>query len=240
MMMHKWFNPGYVIKIMDRMLRPLSVLTVLMMISGLYFALYGSPPDYQQGEAVRIMYIHVPAAWMGLLLYVIMALLGAAGLIWQNPLSFIMANAVAPIGAIFTTICLITGSLWGKPMWGSWWEWDARITSMLILLYFYVSYIILHHSFDDKNKGNKMAAILALLGVVNIPIIKFSVEWWHTLHQPASILRRGGISIDGSMLLPLLIMFGALMCYTGVMVIVRTKTAVMKKKAARYQDEHTL
>ena len=154
-------------------------------------SLFASPPDYQQGESVRIMYVHVPAAWMALFCYTNMAIAAAVGLIWKHPVADLAAKATAPIGACFTFLALLTGSLWGKPMWGTWWVWDARLTSMLVLFFLYLGYMALHNAFDDPARGVRASSILALVGFVNVPIIKFSVDWWYTLHQPASIVRMG-------------------------------------------------
>ena len=166
--------------------------TALLAPIGLYWALVVAPADYQQGEAYRIMYIHVPAAWMSLFTYLVVAAASAAGLIWRHALAEVTARAAAPIGACFTAVALVTGSIWGKPMWGTWWVWDARLTSVLILFFLYLGYIALHDAFDDPARGARAASILALVGVVNLPIIKFSVDWWNTLHQPATVLRLGG------------------------------------------------
>src|SRR5689334_22679212 len=154
---------------------------------GLYFALVVSPADYQQSETVRIMYVHVPAAWMALAVYLGIAVAGALSLVWKHPLADVAARAMAPIGAAFTALCLITGSLWGQPTWGTWWVWDARLTSVLVLFFLYVGYIAVVNGFDDPTRGARAGAVLALVGVVNLPIIKFSVDWWNTLHQPASV-----------------------------------------------------
>lgn len=207
----------------------------LLFVLGLYTALISSPPDYQQGESVRIMYIHVPSAWMSLGIYCMIACMNAAGFIWKNPFSFIIARAAAPIGACFCLICLITGSLWGKPIWGTWWVWDARLTSMLILFFFYLGYIMLYDSYHQKEKGEKMAGLLSLVGIVNIPIIKFSVNWWHTLHQPASLLRKGGIAIAPEMLTPLLLMFGNFILLFVLIWILRVKTEILERKLQRTQ-----
>jgi heme exporter protein C len=178
-------------------------LAAVCIAAGLVFALFVSPPDYQQGETVRIMYIHVPSAQMAMFGYAVVALASAVGLIWRHPLAHIAAREAAPIGACFTAICLITGSLWGKPMWGAWWVWDARLTSVLILFFLYLGYMALAEAFDDPARGEKASAVLALVGAINVPIIKFSVDWWNTLHQPASIVRMGGPKIDPAMLWPL-------------------------------------
>jgi heme exporter protein C len=156
---------------------------------GLYLGLVASPADDQQGETVRIMYVHVPAAWMALLCYSAMAASSAGYLIWKQPLAELAARATAPVGACFTAIALVSGSLWGQPMWGTWWVWDARLTSVLVLFFLYLGYMALVSAFDDPARGGKAASILALVGFVNVPIVKFSVDWWNTLHQPASVLR---------------------------------------------------
>jgi len=184
-------------------------LTVILFAAGLWWSLMGSPPDYQQGETVRIMYIHVPNATMSMAVYTFMVIASIVSLIWRHSLADVAAKVAAPIGAVFTALALITGSLWGKPMWGTWWEWDARMTSVLVLFFMYLGYMALWEMIEDQFKAGQAAAILAIVGFINIPIIKFSVDWWNTLHQPASLLRVGGPSIDGSMLTPLLIMIAA-------------------------------
>ncbi len=173
-------------------------------VYGIYLALYVVPPDYQQGDSARILYIHVPAAWQAMFIYGVMALLAAIALIWRIRLTEIMAMSCAPIGAALTLVCLVTGSLWGKPMWGTWWEWDARLTSMLVLLFIYIGIMGLYAAFDDRRKGARIASLLVLAGAVNIPIIHFSVEWWNTLHQGATIKLTGESSMDPSMLPPLI------------------------------------
>jgi len=194
---------------------------------GLYLALIASPPDYQQGETVRIMYVHVPAAWMALFVYTAMAAASAVALIWRHPLADLAAKSCAPIGAGFTLIALVSGSLWGQPMWGTWWVWDARLTSMLILFFLYLGHIALFDAYDDPTKGARAAAILALVGFVNVPIIKFSVDWWNTLHQPASVIKMSGPSIDASMLWPLLIMMLAFKLYFAAVVLVRIRGEIL-------------
>lgn len=228
--MHKWFNPGKVSRFFDAVLPFSTILFILTLAIGLYSALFNSPPDYQQGETVRIMYIHVPAAWMSLGVYTMIGFLNIAFLVWKNPLSSIMAISAAPIGTAFALICLITGSIWGKPMWGAWWVWDARLTSMLILLFFYVGLLALYNSHDNKEYASKMTAILSIVGLINIPIIKFSVDWWNTLHQPASILRSEGIAIDPSMLTPLLWMFAAYALFFLTLWIMQVKSALLEQK----------
>ncbi len=221
----------------DAMLPWCTLFTAITLGAGLYLALVASPADYQQGDMVRIMYIHVPAAWMALCIYSFMAAMSAASLIWKNPLSDIVARSAAPIGTMFALITLVTGSLWGKPVWGTWWVWDARLTSMLILFFFYVGYLALLQAFDDAIAGAKAAALLALVGFINVPIVKFSVDFWNTLHQPASILRMGGPSIHPSMLTPLLLMIAACTGYFIVILCIRTKAAIISRKIERLEEK---
>ena len=211
-----------------------AILMVIVFALGLRSALLTSPMDYQQFDAVRIMYVHVPCAWLSLIIYSIMAISNISGFIWRNPFSYLIAKAIAPIGAIFTLITLITGSIWGQPIWGTWWVWDARLTSVLILFFLYLGYIILVNSFDDKLKGEKIAAIISIIGFINIPIIKFSVEFWNSLHQPASILRSKGIAIAPEMLTPLMLMFGAFCCYFGLFALIRIRNEILVNKILRH------
>jgi heme exporter protein C len=192
-------------------------------IIGLWLALWHSPQDYQQGEFVRLMYLHVPLAWLSMLGYLSLGLLSASVLIWRHPLAVLVAIATANTGALYTALCLITGMIWGKPTWGTWWVWDARLTSMAFLLLLYIGYLMLKHH-------EKQASILAVAGLVNLPIIKFSVEWWQTLHQPASIMRQGGIAIDITMLWPLLVCTGAFMCYYVASVFFQVETSLYTRK----------
>jgi len=184
----------------------LSAATALVLAAGLWLALVQSPPDYQQGETVRIMFIHVPSAWLAMAGYALLAVLGASLLVWRHPLAALMARAAAPVGAGFCAVCLLTGSLWGRPMWGTYWEWDARLTSVLILFLMYLGLIALWRAVEDPSRAARAAAVLTLVGAINLPIIKFSVDWWNTLHQPASVLRLGGSSLDRAFLIPLLVM----------------------------------
>jgi heme exporter protein C len=193
-------------------------------------AVLNSPIDYQQGNAVKIMYVHVPAAWMALIIYTLMAVFNLSGFIWKNPFFYLIAKSIAGIGAVFTLVCLITGSIWGKPIWGTWWVWDARLTSVLILFFLYMGYIILLDSFDDQEKGEKIAAIISIVGFINVPIIKFSVEYWNSLHQPASIIRSGGVAVDPAMLRPLLLMFGVYFSAFVLLSLLRVKTEILSKK----------
>ena len=184
-------------------------LSALLFAAGLWLVFARSPADYQQGETVRIMYIHVPAAWLGMASYSLMTLSALGTLVWRHPLADVSAKALAPIGAAFTLLCLVTGSLWGKPMWGTWWVWDARLTSVLVLFLMYAGIMALWNAFEDPARAGRAVAVLTLVGFVNIPIVKFSVDWWNTLHQPASVIRLDGPTIHPSMLTPLLVMAAA-------------------------------
>ena len=228
--MHKYANPARFMRIATAIFPWASILCVLLMAAGLYFALFDSPPDYQQGDTVRIMYIHVPSAWMGMVCYTAMAAGSASFLIWRHPLGDILARATAPIGATFTFLCLVTGSLWGRPMWGDWWVWDARLTSMLILFFLYLGYMALADAFDDPVRGQRAAAILAVVGFVNVPIIKWSVDWWNTMHQPASIMRMGGPAIHSSMLVPLFLLAGGFQLFYVAVLIVRMRAEIAQQK----------
>lgn len=228
--MHRFANPNRFLKIADAILPWAVGITIVATLAGLGLSLVWSPEDYQQGATVRIMYVHVPAAWMGLFAYTAMAVASAVALIWKHPLADLAAKASAPVGAAFTFVCLVTGALWGKPMWGAWWVWDARLTSMLILLFLYLGYMALHNAFDDPQRGQKAAAVLALVGFVNVPIIKFSVDWWNTLHQPASVVKMGGPAIDPAMLWPLLTMALAFKGYYVIVVLLRIKSEIADAK----------
>jgi len=202
----------------------------LLLLSGLYSGLFLAPPDYQQGESYRIIFIHVPSAWMSLFIYSVMAMAGAIALVWRIKLAEVVAISSAPVGAGFTFIALVTGSLWGKPMWGTWWVWDARLTSELILLFLYLGVIGLYNAIDDKRSASRAVAILALVGVVNIPIIHYSVEWWSTLHQGPTVTKLDKPSIHVSMLIPLLIMAVAFKFYYLIAMLQRAKTEVLVRE----------
>ena len=204
--MLKYANPTFFLRLVAAVLPWAWAATLACLAVGLYMTFFVAPADYQQGETVRIMYIHVPAAWLSMFAYSIMTVSALGTLVWRHPLADASQQAAAPLGAVFTFICLITGSLWGKPMWGTWWVWDARLTSVLVLFLIYLGLIALWNTVEEPGKAARAAAILTLVGVVNIPIIKFSVDWWNTLHQPASVMRMGGPTIHPSMLWPLLVM----------------------------------
>jgi heme exporter protein C len=228
--MHRFANPARFLRMSAVILPWSAVSAALFIAAGLYFSLFASPPDYQQGETVRIMYVHVPAAWMALSVYTMIAAASGIALVWKHPLAHIAAKAAAPIGAGFTFIALVTGSLWGKPMWGTWWVWDARLTSVLILFFLYLGHMALMNAFEDSSRGERAAAILALVGFVNVPIIKFSVDWWNTLHQPASILRLGGPTIDQHMLVPLFLMAIGFTVYFVPVLILRMRAELVARK----------
>lgn len=228
--MHRFANPARFLRLTDAILPWSAGAAVVLTAVGLYFALLASPPDYQQSETVRIMYVHVPAAWLAMFTYANMAAAAAAGLIWRHPLADLFCKAVAPVGAVFTATCLITGSLWGQPMWGTWWVWDARLTSVLILFFLYLGYLALINSFDDPERGLRAGAILVLVGVVNLPIIKFSVDWWNTLHQPASVSRIGIPAIHASMMTPLMVMTAAFMALFVTLALIRTRSEILDRR----------
>jgi len=199
-------NPTRFLAFSGRVLPWLGVAAVATLVLGLYMSFFTAPADYQQGQTVRIMFIHVPSAWIAMACYTLIAISALGTLVWRHPLADVSAKAAAPIGAAFTLLALVTGAIWGKPMWGAWWVWDARLTSVLVLFFLYLGLVALWQSFDEPARAGRAAAILALVGFINVPIIKFSVDWWNTLHQPASVLRMDGPAIHPSILWPLRIM----------------------------------
>jgi heme exporter protein C len=229
-MLSRFANPARFMRLSATLLPWFAAAGLAAIAAGLYLGLIVAPPDYQQGEAVRIMYIHVPAAWMALNVYLFVAAASAIALVWRHPLAEIAARSAAPIGAAFTFVCLASGSLWGRPMWGTWWVWDARLTSVLVLFFLYLGYIALVNGFDDAARGGRAGSILALIGVVNLPIIKFSVDWWNTLHQPASVLRFGKPTIALPMLLPLLVMALGFALLFAALLLVRMRTELNERK----------
>ncbi|NBQ38256.1 MAG: heme ABC transporter permease [Alphaproteobacteria bacterium] len=198
-------NPGRFLAFIRYAIPWLAACGAIIAAIGFYAVFAYAPADYQQGETVRIMYIHVPSAWLSTACYGIMALSSIGTLVWRHPLADVSAKAIAPIGAAFTFLCLLTGSLWGKPMWGTWWVWDARLTSVLVLFLIYCGILALWNAYEDPARAGRSAAVMTLVGAINLPIVKFSVDWWNTLHQPASVFRMGGPTIDKSMLWPLLL-----------------------------------
>jgi len=227
---HKLASPKHFYRLAGLWIPWLALICAGFMLAGLYQGLLVAPPDYQQGESYRIMFIHVPAAWMSMFVYVVMAGAGAIGLIWHMKLAEIVAISSAPIGASFTFLALVTGSIWGKPMWGTWWVWDARLTSELILLFLYLGVIALYNAVDDKRTAARATSILALVGVVNIPIIHYSVEWWNTLHQGPTVTKFDTPSIDIRMLIPLLLMAVAFKLFYAVVVLMRSRCEVLQRE----------
>jgi heme exporter protein C len=220
---------------LSRWLAPLlGVAAAALGLAGLYLG-FSAPPDYQQGETVRIMFIHVPAAWMSMFVYACLAGASFFGLVFRHPLADAAARAAAPLGAGFTLLALVTGSLWGRPMWGTWWVWDARLTSVLVLFLFYLGYIALNAAIEDETKASRACAILALIGVINLPIVKFSVDWWNTLHQGSSVIRAGGPSMPAVFLTPLLLMGLAYTVGFGGLWCVRIRSEIWRRRAAVLQ-----
>jgi heme exporter protein C len=199
-------NPTRFLALVARLLPWLAALSAILLAAGLYLTFAVAPDDYQQGATVKIMFIHVPSAWLAMFGWSIMTVSALGTLVWRHPLADVSAKAAAPIGAAFTFLCLVTGSLWGRPMWGTYWEWDARLTSVLILFLMYLGVIALWRAVEDPVRAARAAAILTLVGAINLPIIKFSVDWWNTLHQPASVFRTGGPTIHPAILTPLMVM----------------------------------
>jgi heme exporter protein C len=227
---HQLGSPKHFYRIAGRWIPWLAALFGLLVLVGLYQGMVVAPTDYQQGDSYRIMFIHVPSAWMSLFIYVVMAGAGAIGLIWHMKLAEVIAISSAPIGASFTFLALITGSIWGKPMWGAWWVWDARLTSELILLFLYLGVMALYSAIEDKRTAARATSILAIVGVVNIPIIHYSVEWWNTLHQGPTVTKFGAPSIDLRMLIPLLIMALAFKLFYLLVVLMRARVEVLQRE----------
>ena len=202
----------------------------ILLLAALSFALIFSPPDYLQGDSVRIMYVHVPSAWIGLASFTFIALLSISNFIFKTKNLIIISKSIAPLGLMFTCLAIVTGSLWGQPTWGTWWAWDARLTSMVILALFYIAYIVSHKFIMAEEKANKISSIIVILGLINIPIIKYSVDWWNTLHQPASIKLTGTSTIHPSMLMPLLLMFFVMLLYCALIFLMKYKTEIIRMK----------
>jgi heme exporter protein C len=228
-------NPTRFMRLAERLTPWLAAAAGIVLVAGLYMALFVAPPDYQQGDSARIMYVHVPAAWLALGVYTMMAISALGTLVWRHPLADVAAKAAAPLGAGFTLIALVTGSIWGKPMWGTWWVWDARLTSVLILFFMYLGLIALWRAVEEPARAGRVAAVLILVGFVNIPIIKFSVDWWNTLHQPASVLRVGGPAIHPSMLWPLLVMALAFLLIFVVLHLTAMRAEVLRRRVRTAQ-----
>lgn len=228
--LHKFSSPPYFYALSGKLIKWLSVLLVVFLAAGLYGGLVLAPADYQQGDSFRIIYVHVPAAWMSLFIYMVMAVSGTIALVWRIKLAEIVSVCSPPIGAGFTFLALVTGSIWGKPMWGTWWVWDARLTSELILLFLYLGLIGLYTAIEDKRTASRSVAILALVGVVNIPIIHYSVEWWNTLHQGPTVTKFDKPSIHIDMLIPLLNMAIAFKLYFAIALLMRSRNELLQRE----------
>ena len=229
-------NPTRFLSLVERVAPWLAAAALIALVLGLYLAFFVAPPDYQQGETVRIMFVHVPAAWLAMFGYLLIAISALGTLIWRHPLADVAAKAAAPIGATFTFVALVTGSLWGKPLWGTYWVWDARLTSVLVLFLLYLGLIALWQSIEEPGRAGRAAAILALVGAVNLPIIKFSVDWWNTLHQPASVLRPGGPTIDPSMLAPLFVMAVAFALIFTLLHLIAMRAEILRRRVRALQQ----
>ena len=223
-------SPGNFYRLAGRGIPWAATLAFVLFGAGLYLGLFVAPTDFQQGEAYRVLFIHVPAAWMGMLLYGLLAFYAAVGWIFNARVSSMMASSLSVTGALFTFLALVTGSLWGRPTWGAWWVWDARTTSTLILLFLYIGFISLQSAIEDRRRADRAGAVIALVGVVNLPIIYFSVEWWNTLHQGATLRIVGDTSMDGSMLAPLLIMIAACWMYSIAVVLLRLRCVIRERE----------
>ena len=227
---HRFGSPVWFYRIAGKWLPWLTTLFVLLFVPGMYWGLFVAPTDYQQGESFRIMYVHVPAAWMSMFIYVAMAVCGAISLIWRMKVADVVLICSAPIGASFTVVALGTGMLWGKPMWGAYWVWDARLTSELILLFLYLGIIALYNAFEEKRTASRAVSILTLVGVVNIPIIHYSVVWWNTLHQGASVSKMDAPSIHIDMLIPLILLALAFQVFYVLVMFMRVRAEILDRE----------
>jgi|TARA_B100002052_G_scaffold295284_1_gene321468 heme exporter protein C len=228
--MFNLFNNSNIFGLIEVLINFINSIFFALLLVALSFALIFSPPDYLQGDSVRIMYVHVPAAWIGLASFTCISILSILNFLFKIKNFSLMTKSIAPIGLVFTCIAIVTGSIWGQPTWGTFWAWDARITSMVILAIFYLSFIAIHKFVSEESKAIKISSIVAIVGLVNVPIIKYSVEWWSTLHQPASIKITGTSSIHSSMLMPLLLMFFVLILYCALIFLMKYKTEIIRIK----------
>jgi len=223
-------NPSRIFHWIEKLINFINSIFFILLIIALTFALILSPPDYLQGDSVRIMYVHVPSAWIGLASFTSIALLSILNFIFKIKNLNLITKSIAPLGLMFTCLAIVTGSLWGQPTWGTWWAWDARITSMVVLSIFYILFILAHKLIKQEDKANKVSNIIAIIGLVNIPVIKYSVDWWNTLHQPSSIKLDGTSSIHPSMLLPLMLMLLVLLLYCALILLMKYKTEIIRIK----------
>jgi heme exporter protein C len=229
-------NPTRFLSLVGRLVPWLTAVTLILLGIGLYLSFFVAPPDYQQGETVKIMFIHVPAAWLAMFGYMLIAAAALGTLVWRHPLADVAAKTAAPIGATFTFIALVTGSLWGKPMWGTYWVWDARLTSVLVLFLLYLGLLALWQAIEEPGRAGRAAAILALVGAVNVPIIHYSVVWWNTLHQPASVFRMGGPTIDPALLAPLLVMGVAFTLLFILLHLLSMRAEILRRRVRALQQ----
>ena len=238
--LHRLGSPEYFYRFSGRLIPWFLVPSLLLLVAGLYGALVVAPPDYQQGESYRILFIHVPSAWLSMFVYGVMAVAGFIALVWRIKVAEISAMAAAPIGAAFTAITLVTGMLWGKPMWGTYWVWDARLTSELVLLLIYLGVMGLYASIEDRRAAARAASVLVLVGVINLPIIRYSVEWWNTLHQGRTINLLGDSSIDPSMVPPLLAMVAGCQLYFFAVLLARSRVMLLERESSRRWAQHVV
>ena len=228
--MFKLLSLGNIFFWIEKLTKFINSIFFVLLLVALSFALILSPPDYLQGDSVRIMYVHVPSAWIGLASFTSIAFLSIVNFVFKIKNIKLITKSIAPIGLMFTCLAIVTGSLWGQPTWGTWWAWDARITSMLILALFYIGFIAAHKFISEQERANKISSIVAIIGLINVPIIKYSVEWWNTLHQPASIKLTGSSTIHSSMLMPLILMFFVLLLYCALIFLMKYKTEIIRIK----------
>jgi heme exporter protein C len=228
--LHRFANPGRFLRLSGWLLPPVAIAAFVLTAAGLIWGLFFAPADWQQGDAVRIMYVHVPAAWLASSGYLALAVCSAFSLVWRHPLADLAAAEISPVGAGFAALCLGTGSMWGKPMWGAWWVWDARLTSVLVLFFLYLGHVALVRAFDDPQRGYRAGAIFALVGAVDLPIIKFSVDWWNTLHQPSTITLTGAPTMYIGMLWPLFLSAIGFSLGFAAIVLARLRAAVMERR----------
>ena len=228
--MFNFFHNSNIFIWIEKLINFINSIFFVLLLVALSFALIFSPPDYLQGDSVRIMYVHVPAAWIGLASFTAIAFLSIINFIFKIKNLTLVAKSIAPIGLLFTCVAIVTGSIWGQPTWGTFWAWDARITSMVILAIFYLLFILTHKFLLEESKANNVSSLIAIVGLINIPIVKYSVEWWATLHQPASIKISGTSSIHSSMLMPLLLMFFVLILYCALIFLMKYKTEIIRIK----------
>jgi len=235
-MMQSFANPKRFLRLANRVMPWAAGASALLLAVGLYLALVNAPQDYQQGETVRIMFVHVPAAWMALMVYSFMALAHGTAMVFRHPLADLAAKAAAPAGSCFTFLALATGALWGRPMWGTWWQWgDARLTSMFVLLLLYLGYLAVWQAVSDEARAGRIAAIVAIVGFINVPVVKFSVDWWSTLHQPASVFRMGGPTIHPSLLVPLGVMAAAYAMFFASLWLAAMKAEILSRRIHQMQ-----